>query len=65
MFKVFKRNPSITVDEKRAPLKIGLAYDRRQVQKGTDNWVGVILRNLPTGSSPQTVVNQLTSQVNV
>jgi hypothetical protein len=54
--KIFKRNPSITVDEKKNPLKIGLAYDRRQAPKEGDNWVGVVIRNLPKNSTPSTVV---------
>jgi len=56
IYKVFRNCSKILVDEKKNPLKIGLAYDKRQIQNDKENWIGVVLRNLPLNSNPGSVV---------
>ena len=42
--------------------KISLAYDKRTAQTDTsEQWVGVVLRNVPEKSNPESIVQKITS----
>ena len=55
VYNFFKRRPSVFLDEKGKPLKIGLCYDSRREH----NWVGVVLRNLPAKADQAGVIKKL------
>ena len=54
VYRVLKEHKSI-VNEAKQPIKFGLAYDSRCL--GENEWVGVILRNLPQNVTSSGIMN--------